>query len=128
ENSPVTHLLRGEDRSGFYSFLQGFGVDKDPDNVFTLTNGTLRISGQHYGYLATKQPFENYRLVAEFKWGEQTWAPRLTNACDSGKVGISVNGQKTLEGTNAIPHAGKIVLQSEGAEIFFRRLDLYPLK
>jgi len=39
-----------------------------------------------------------------------------------------VNGHKTLEGTSAIPQAGKIVLQSEGAEIFFRRLDLYWLK
>lgn|ERR1051325_5387545 len=215
KDARVIHLLQGEDRSGFYTFLKGFGVDKDPDQVFTLTNGVLRISGQYYGYLATKQPFENYRLVAEFKWGEQTWPPRLTNACDSGvlvhmngndgvwptsieaqiieggtgdilvvsgayltvngetkgpkiarfdrpgrnpwqdvkgfrgpheiekprgewnqmevlcegdKVGITVNGRKTLEGTNAIPHAGKIVLQSEGAEILFRRLDLYPLK
>ena len=211
----VVHLLHGDDRSGFYSFLEGYGVDKDPDGVFTLTDGVLHITGQHYGYLATKQPYENYRLVAEFKWGEKTWPPRLTNACDSGvlvhmngkdgvwpksieaqiieggtgdilvvsgayltvdgvtkgpkiarfdrpgrnpwqdvkgfrgpheiekprgewnrmevhcggdKVGIKVNGHKTLEGTNAIPHAGKIVLQSEGAEIFFRRLDLYPLK
>lgn len=215
QESNVVRLLSGSDRSGFYSFLKDFGVDNDPDQVFTLTNGVLRISGQHYGYLATRQSFENYRLIAEFRWGEKTWAPRLTNACDSGvlvhtvgndavwpksieaqiieggtgdilvvsgayltvngetkgpkiqrfdrpgrnpwqdslgfrgpneiekpsgqwnvmeilcdgdKVGITVNGHKTLEGTNAIPRAGKIVLQSEGAEIFFRRLDLYPLK
>ena len=216
EGSRVIHLLNGHDLNAFYSFLQGFGVDKDPDHVFTLTNGMLRISGQYYGYLATKETnFANYKLVAEFKWGEQTWPPRLTNACDSGilvhcmgkdgiwpksieaqiieggtgdilvvngavltvdgetkgpgtkrfdrpgrnpwldekgfrgpheiesprgewnrmevlcdgdKVAITVNGHKTLEGTNAIPHAGKILVQSEGAEIFFRRLDLYPLK
>jgi len=48
--------------------------------------------------------------------------------CDEDKVRIKVNGHKTLAGTNAFPHSGKIVLQSEGAEIFFRRLDLYPLK
>ena len=84
-NSAVIHLLQGNDRTPFYSFLQDFGVDKDPDNVFTLTNGVLHISGQHYGYLATKGTnFANYKLVAEFKWGEKTWAPRETNACDSG--------------------------------------------
>src|SRR6185436_119989 len=65
-------------------FLKDFGADKDPDQVFTLTNGVLHISGQHYGYLATKREFANYRLVAEFKWGPKTWAPRLTNARDSG--------------------------------------------
>src|SRR5437763_16472017 len=79
------HLLSGSDLSPFYSFLRDFGADKDPDHVFTLTNGVLHITGQHYGYLATKQTnFANYKLVAEFKWGEQTWAPRLTNAADSG--------------------------------------------
>ena len=214
ESLDAIHLLQ-QDRSAFYSFLEKIGVDKDADNVFTLTNGVLRISGQHYGYLATKQKYSDYRLVTEFKWGGRTWPPRLTNACDSGvlvhmngpdgvwprsieaqiieggtgdilvvngayltvagetkgpkiarfdrpgrnpwqdsfgfrgpheiekprgqwnrmevlcdgdKVRITVNGHKTLEGTNATPHSGRIVLQSEGAEIFFRRLDLYLLK
>ena len=51
----VIHLLQGNDRTPFYSFLKDFGVDKDPDNVFSLTNGVLHISGQYYGYLATKE-------------------------------------------------------------------------
>ncbi len=214
ESQPI-HLLSGNDLSPFYPFLTN-GMGKDPDHVFTLTNGILRISGQHYGYLSTRQTnFANYRLIAEFRWGEQTWAPRMTNArdsgilvhcvgkdqvwpksieaqiieggtgdilvvsgafltvdgltqgpkiarfdrpgrnpwrdekgfrgpheiemptgewnrmevlCDGDKVAITVNGHKTLEGTNASPHSGRILLQSEGAEIFFRRLDLYPLK
>src|SRR5262249_21784145 len=84
EPEPV-RLLGGSDLASFYSFLKDFGVDKDPDKVFTFTNGVLRISGQHYGYLATRATnFANYKLVAEFKWGEQTWLPRLTNSSDSG--------------------------------------------
>src|SRR5215475_4054183 len=84
-NGSVIHLLQGNDRAPFYSFLKDFGVDKDPNNVFSLSNGVLHITGQYYGYLATKEiNFANYKLVAEFKWGEKTWAPRETNACDSG--------------------------------------------
>ena len=83
ESQPI-HLLSGNDLSPFYPFLTN-GMGKDPDHVFTLTNGILRISGQHYGYLSTRQTnFANYRLIAEFRWGEQTWAPRMTNARDSG--------------------------------------------
>ena len=52
---------------------------------------------------------------------------RMEVLCDGDKVSITVNGHKTLEGINAMPHAGKILVQSEGAEIFFRRLDVYPL-
>src|SRR5690349_14824217 len=81
----VIHLIVGNDKSAFYSFLKDSGIDKDPDQVFTLTNGVLRVSGQHYGYLATRNTnYGNYLLVAEFKWGEETWAPRKENARDSG--------------------------------------------
>src|SRR5438045_1754296 len=212
----VVHLFNGKDLNGFYPYLKEFGADNDPDHVFTVTNGLLRISGQYYGYLATRQKdFSNYKLIAEFKWGKKTWPPRQSNArdsgvlvhfvgkdqvwpksieaqiieggtgdilvvsgayltvdgvtkgpaiarfdrpgrnpwkdvkgfrgpheiesprgewnrmevlCDGDKVAITVNGHKTLEGTNAVPQAGKILVQSEGAEIFFRRLDVYPLK
>jgi hypothetical protein len=48
--------------------------------------------------------------------------------CSNDLVSISVNGHHTLTGTNASPSMGKIVVQSEGAEVFFRKLDLYPLK
>jgi hypothetical protein len=207
------HLLQPDN---FYSFLRDFGRDNDPDHVFNWENGTLHITGQHYGYIATKQTnFTNYKLVAEFQWGEKTWAPRENNARDSGVlvhfvgkdqvwpksieaqmieggtgdilvvsgayltidgvtkgpaiarfdrpgrnpwndvkgfrgpheienphgqwnkleitcdhdlISISVNGHPTLTGTNATPTMGKIVLQSEGAEVFFRRLDLFPLQ
>ena len=43
------------------------------------------------------------------------------------KLSVSVNGHQTLAGTNANPRAGRILLQSEGAEVYFRRLDVYPL-
>ena len=39
-----------------------------------------------------------------------------------------VNGQLANEGTDPFPTQGKILLQSEGAEVFFRDVKLYPLK
>src|SRR5262245_13387570 len=70
----VVHLLNHKDLSNFYPYLDGFGKDNDPDHVFTLDKGVLRISGQHYGYLATRETnYANYKLIAEFKWGEKTW-------------------------------------------------------
>ena len=38
------------------------------------------------------------------------------------------NGQKVMEVSNVWPSAGRILFQSEGAEIFFRRIELHPLK
>ena len=39
-----------------------------------------------------------------------------------------LNGKLVNEGSKAYPARGKILIQSEGAEIFFRDLKLYPLK
>jgi Domain of Unknown Function (DUF1080) len=39
-----------------------------------------------------------------------------------------VNGKLVNEGTDPSPANGKILFQSEGAEVFFRAIKLYPLK
>jgi hypothetical protein len=78
-------LFNGRDLTGWYPWL----VDTkyaDPRNVFAVTNGTIRISGEGLGYLSTEEDFENYRLVVEFKWGQRNWAwgDRIGKARDSG--------------------------------------------
>lgn len=46
---------------------------------------------------------------------------------DGNDVKQYVNGKLVNEGTDPSPAAGKILLQSEGAEVYFRRITLYPL-
>ncbi|WCJ59465.1 DUF1080 domain-containing protein [Fontisphaera persica] len=207
-------LLNGRDLAAFYPWLEREGTFADREGVFTLTNGLLRISGQRTGYLATRRSYSNYRLVAEFKWGEATWGRRKERTRNSGlcihgvgedkvwmrsieiqiaegqtgdvvvlegakltvdgqtkvrsydtfkrpgseqvvdKTGfrgkedlekphgewntlevialgatlrVKVNDTPVLAGESAYPSAGRIYLQSNGAEIFFRRLDVYPV-
>ena len=45
-----------------------------------------------------------------------------------GHVWQYVNGKLANEGTNAFPLSGKVLFQSEGAEVYFRNIKLYPLK
>jgi hypothetical protein len=39
-----------------------------------------------------------------------------------------VNGKLVNEGTDPSPANGKILFQSEGAEVYFRDIKLYPLQ
>jgi hypothetical protein len=48
--------------------------------------------------------------------------------CKGDTVKLAVNGQFVNEGTGAEQTRGKILLQSEGAEIHFRNVELKPLK
>lgn len=64
------------------------GYNKNESNVFRVNkqNGetVLRISGEIYGCLFTREEFENYHLKLKVKWGNKKWIPRLTKLKDSG--------------------------------------------
>jgi len=215
----VLVLFNGASLDNFDTFLKTHGLNDDPDHVFRVENGVIHVSGKEMGYIITKREFSNYYLRAEFKWGENTYEPRLGQARDSGilyhvqgdqkvwprsiefqileggtgdfwmtdggaitangtrvtgppgsalkidRIGKGpsknvtgyrdpvgevekphgkwnllelvaqgdhvrqfVNGKLANEGSEAFPSSGKILFQSEGAEIFFRDIRLYPLK
>ena len=228
-------LFNGKDLEGWYTWLRENKYE-DPKKVFTVQDGMMRISGEEWGGIATKEQYRDYHLIVEWKWGKKTWAPRVKNARDSGilihavgedgrynntwlesiesqiieggagdiilvggqnkpqltvetktlgkevywqkggkpvtkdagrfnwwgrspawkdeidfrgvedvekpvgewnrqevyadgdKVTCVVNGVVVIHGTNASHRAGKIQLQSEGAEILFRRVELRPIQ
>ena len=48
--------------------------------------------------------------------------------CDGGNLTYFLNGVKILAATGASVTSGRLLFQSEGAEIYFRRIELHPLK
>ncbi len=64
------------------------GYDKNEANVFSVITQdgepVLRISGEIYGCVFTKQDFKNYDLKLKVKWGSKKWVPRLNEPLDSG--------------------------------------------
>jgi hypothetical protein len=52
---------------------------------------------------------------------------RLEVICDGDKITNMLNGTVVNVGTKCSVTKGKILFQSEGAEVFFRRIDLKPL-
>lgn len=64
------------------------GLNNDPKKVFSVIkeNGEniLKITGEIYGGLTTKNEYGNYHFTTQFKWGEKKWAPRLKDKRDSG--------------------------------------------
>jgi hypothetical protein len=70
------------------NYVHAVGFDKDERGVFTTSvvdgEPVLHVTGEIYGSVHTKQEFENYHLVVQFKWGSQKWPPRLTEPLDTG--------------------------------------------
>lgn len=90
EETSSIPLFNGKNLDGWYTYLKDRGRDQDPKQVFTVEDGVLRISGEEYGCVTTREEYENYRLSVEFKWGEKTWGARVDKARDSGTLVHSV--------------------------------------
>ena len=53
---------------------------------------------------------------------------RVELVCADRRLEVSVNGTQVNEAFDVHPAAGKILLELEGFEVYFRRVELQPLK
>ncbi len=92
-------LFNGHNLDGWYTWLKGRGRDRDPKKVFTVFDGAIRISGEEWGCITTRDEYENYHLVIEFRWGQKTWGIRSGKARDSGILLNSTGKDGAFDGT-----------------------------
>jgi hypothetical protein len=68
--------------------IEPVGYNQNVNNVFSVSeqNGipVLRISGEYYGCIFTKNNFRNYHLKLKVEWGDKKWEPRKDKLMDSG--------------------------------------------
>ena len=70
------------------------GLNTDPKKVFSVVEQggekVIRISGEQWGGIATKNEFQNFHLRLLFKWGKLTWGQKKTKKRDSGLLYFAV--------------------------------------
>lgn len=84
QDNEMKPIFNKKNLDGWNSYLPSKGINSDPDSVFAVRNEILHISGEEFGYIATKDIFRDFHLIAEFKWGETKHPPRLNEKRDSG--------------------------------------------
>ena len=89
--SKWTPLFNGRDLTGWYTFLQKHGKDRDPDRVITIEDGAIRLykhaaegSEVVMGYIATEKEYGDYHLRLQYRWGTKKFQPRLALKRDAG--------------------------------------------
>jgi hypothetical protein len=91
-------LFNGVDFSGWDRYLgkpsdaePALGIDNDPRAVYSVVRidgePAIRISGEIWGALISRETLGDFHLRAEYKWGTLTWPPR--NLIDSGIMYLS---------------------------------------
>lgn len=117
----TTELFNGRSLDGWRIWLKGTGR-RDPQGVFTVKDGILRISGEDWGGINSMREYRDYRLVVEWKWGEKTWGNRSEKARDSGILihghgpdnGYSNTWPESIESQIIEGGAGDILVVSSG--------------
>lgn len=70
------------------NIIQPVGLNKSGYDVFTIieenNEPVLKISGEIYGCIFTKEEYSNYHLCLKVKWGDRKWDPRKKLLKDSG--------------------------------------------
>ncbi len=94
--STAIKLFDGKSLANFDTWLVDHH-EADPERVFSVVDQidgapAIRISGQVWGGLLTRQAYRDYRLVVEFRWGGATWGDRKARARDSGVL-LHAQGQ-----------------------------------
>jgi hypothetical protein len=64
------------------------GLGRNERGIYTVSTASgepvLRVSGEIYAALTSREEFSNYHLRLEFKWGDKKWPPREERLRDSG--------------------------------------------
>jgi hypothetical protein len=84
-------LFNGRDLTGWYTFLQEHGKNRDPDQVIAIEDGAIHLyrdaadgSKVVMGYIGTEKEHANYHLRVQYRWGTKKFQPRFALKRDAG--------------------------------------------
>jgi hypothetical protein len=94
-------------------------------------SGKLEILSKGWIRWSDRDP--SWRDVFGFRGRNDVESPadkwsRVECVCKGDRITVFVNGKRVNEVQNVFPSSGKILLQCEGSEVFFRKVVLHPLQ
>ena len=102
-----TPLFNGKDLTGFYTYLRGHGKNNDPEKVFTVQDGMIRVTGKVFGCFVTEKEYENYHLRRRVQVGQEDLAAAREQ--DHGQRHPAAlrrrgrGGRRRLDGVHRVP-------------------------
>ena len=106
--------------------VRGLDYDAEGETVTKINNGTPTPRINRIGRDAKRKDVAHFRDKSGIEKLPGEWNV-MKCVVENDTVTVYLNGTFVNKAWNVKPHKGRIQLQSEGAEYFFRRVDLLPL-
>lgn len=129
-------LIRGADKEGRElapRLTADVGETPDGEGWPYWKRGGRSRTIEHWGRLNWFHKDRAWKDVTDFRGANDVENPpgewnELECICASNRISIHLNGTLVNQVRDVFPSSGQILLQCEGSEVFFRRLELLPLK
>ena len=104
----------------------------DADGWFTWQKGGWRQTIERWGRLNWFDKSREWQDQLDFRGARDVEKPygewnRIECICSRDRITILLNGTRVNDAFDVWPSQGRILLQCEGSEIFFRKLEVRPL-
>ena len=105
---------------------------RDPDGWPTWKKGGAPVTLQRVGRLNWWGIDPGWKDVLDFRGKVDVDSPgsewtRVECVCEGSRISVMVNGKTVCEAYDIYPASGKILLQCEGSEVYFRTFEIHPL-
>lgn len=128
-------VVTGDDEAGKpapLSITCAVEKDRDGEPVWSATGKQETFNAANWRRVNWFGRDADWKDVKDFRGARDVESPhgqwtRIDVFADRGHVEVFVNGTKVNEAFEVSPQAGRIQLQTELAEIFFRRWELWPI-
>jgi hypothetical protein len=105
---------------------------RDADGWWTWQAGGRRQTVTRWGRVNWSGKSSTWKDQLDFRGSRDMESARdewtqMECLCDGDQIQVKVNGTLVNDVSQVFPSRGKILLQCEGSEIFYRRLELRPL-
>ncbi len=125
-------LVSGFERGVEDPFLPRLTMRAQPDDRYWDPKGELREFISKQGHLHWYGRDRNWQDVLDFHGPQEVEKPAgqwnfVEAIMKGGDLIYYLNGVKVMEGEKGTLTEGRLLFQSEGAEIFFRKIELHPL-
>jgi hypothetical protein len=126
-------LIRGTNSAGELiaprvSFLGSSKTDRDGFRWFDPSGAPHKL--ERWGRVNWRNKASDWRDELDFRGTRDVERPgwnELEIKCAGARISVRLNGTLVNEALDVAPASGRILLQCEGSEIFFRRIELRPL-
>lgn len=123
-------VVPGKDAKLPPSVMSEVARDRDGERIWKKGNPRELITGGRVNWLGRDPDWEDvlgYRGKHDIQGDGQEWT-KVECLADGDRLTFLVNGTIVNEAYDVKPSGGKLCFQTEGAEIYFRKIEIAPLK